>query len=156
MPTVPTTIAGPPPPTPARDQALRLLAIGILVVLIGEVLIGNTLAGGPWTTPLLALHIGVAFLLVILTGLALLLSFRSRGTKNKVTAAVVFLTALGATISGTIFLTAGQNVRALDAMEGLPVLTLIGAILLIVWGSVVVPAARTSPGTAPPGTPPAA
>ena len=61
-------------------------------------------------------------------------------------AGITFIAALGATISGTVFLLGGQSNGALYGMEGLGGLALLGALLMIIFGSVKV-------GSTPPAPP---
>jgi hypothetical protein len=135
------TAGNPPPAGPRTDRRLRIVAVPVLVGLVAESLVGSRLAtaGSPYPTSLLATHIGLSIALVLLTGYAVGLSIRLRASPGRVVAALTFVATLGATASGTVFLLAGQSGIALGGMEGLAVVAILGAILLLVWGSVKLP-----------------
>jgi hypothetical protein len=119
----------------------------MLVLLIVEGALGGQLAieGSPYPVGYLAAHIVLAILLVGFTGHAFRLALRLPKGSLKVAAAITFLTTLGATLAGTVFLLGGQATSAFDAMEGLFGVALIGAILLLVLGSVVTPTPSAPP-----------
>jgi len=128
--------------TPAtRNSALRIRAIPVLVLLFAEILVGNQLAevGTPYPWGYLAAHIALSLVLIALTAHAFVLSLHLPSGAARATAGITFLTTLGATVSGTVFLVAGQNPSALYGMEGLGGVALLGAILLLVVGSVSIP-----------------
>lgn len=131
-----------PAPAPApRDRRLRVRAIPILVLVFAEILVGNelALAGSPYPVGWLAAHVVLALLLIGFTGHALRIAVRLPSTPARVAAGLTFLSALGATIAGTVFLVAGQANSALYAMEGLAGIAILADLLLLVWGSVAVP-----------------
>ncbi|HTT16789.1 MAG TPA: hypothetical protein VMH49_05485 [Thermoplasmata archaeon] len=134
--------------SPRRRASLRVHGVLILVIALAEVLLGNALAndGSPYPASTLYAHVGIAVLLVLLTIGALVVAVRGHPMRSRAIALVTFLATLGAALGGTIFLDAGGSNVALDLMEGLPVLTLLGAILLIVWGVRPLPDA-TNPST---------
>jgi hypothetical protein len=117
-----------------------------------EILVGNQLAevGSPYPVGYLAAHVVLSVVLIAFTGHALMFAFRRPRTALRVSAAVTFVTTLGATLSGTVFLLAGQSPSALTGMEALGVIALLGSILLIVWGGGSPEA--TPSGSAPPSS----
>ena len=124
-----------------RDTAIRMRAIPMLVLLIVEGVLGGQLAivGSPYPIGYLAAHIVLAILLVGFTAHAVRRALRLPKASLKVAATITFLTTLGATLAGTVFLLGGGAMSAFDAMEALFGVALIGAILLLVLGSVVIP-----------------
>ena len=135
------SVQEPPRVSEARNTALRMRAVPMLVLLVVEGVLGGQLAivGSPYPIGYLAAHIVLAVLLVGFTGHAFQLALRLPKGSLKVAAAVTFLTTLGATVAGTVFLLGGGATSAFDAMEGLFGVALVGAILLLVLGSVVTP-----------------
>ena len=109
-----------------------------LVGLVIEAQLGSVLAGesGGYSHGYLGGHVGLAIALVLLTGWALGVAARGRGARLRGSAALTHLATLGATVSGFVFLFAGQANAALYGMEGLAGLAIVGSILLIVLGSV--------------------
>ncbi len=133
----------------ARNRTLRILAVPILALLLIDSLVGDSLMyspkGQPFPVGALALHVGVALLLVGVTGLALGLSLRLPGWRRRAAATFTHGSTVGATIAGIVFLVGGENPAALTLMEGLAVLTFLGAIALAVWGSVALPGSPRPP-----------
>jgi len=132
-----TPQAPPAAPAPApRGPSLRVRGVAVFVGFIVVSLLGNSLAfeSGGYNVAYLAAHIGVALLLVAFSGHAAVLAARSYRGVSQAVAALTLLAAIGATIAGTVFLLGGQRNGPLYAMEGLAVLGLLGAILMIVWG----------------------
>jgi hypothetical protein len=117
---------------------VRLRGIGLLVLVVGELLVGNelALAGSPYPIGYLAAHIVLAILLVGLSAHATLLAFRRSGSVAKAAGLLALLGTAGAGVAGVDFLYGGQGNPALDAMEALGGLALLAAILLIAFGSV--------------------
>ncbi len=115
---------------------LRILAIPVLALWIAEVVLGNTLAidGSPYPTDLLAAHVIVAVLAVLLTGFAVGVALRSGQRRGLYAAGVTHGSTLAATVSGLLFLFAGQNQYALDGMEGFAGAMLLGIILMALFG----------------------
>jgi len=130
------TSPNPAPDPTSRGGSLRVRAVVVFVLLIVEVLVGNelALAGSPYPLGYLAAHIVLAVLLTGFTSHVLLASIRGYRGSTRIAAGVTFVTTLGALLSGTVFLLAGQSNAALVGMEALAVLALLGAILLMVWG----------------------
>lgn len=146
MTSTPTAPLASPVPPETRDRRIRILAAPILLGLLGEILLGNSLAsvGSPYPDSYLAAHVALGLFLVALTGWAFGLSVRLPSVRARAVAGVTHLSTLGAVVAGTVFLLAGQAQGALDAMEGLAVLAILGAILLLVVGSIQV-GARAAP-----------
>ena len=145
--------ANPSPPVAtdeatARNTTLRVRAIPIFVLLLGEILLGNQLAevGSPYPVGYLAAHVVLSVLLVGFTAHVFLAALRLPKAAAKYAAAITFLSTLGATLAGTVFLLGGGSTPSLYAMEGLGGVALIAAILLMVWGSVAA-SSQTSPTT---------
>jgi len=132
---------------PARDTRIRVGAVAIFVLLLAELLLGNQLAvvGSPYPVGYLAAHIVLSILLIGFTAHVLVRSTRLPSRPAKVVAGLTFLSAVGATIGGTVFLLSGGGSNALYAMEGLGGLAVLGAILLIVFGSVEIPVKPATP-----------
>jgi len=127
------------PSTPAATPSvpsLRIRGIGVFVGFIVVSLLGNSLAleSGGYGLGYLAGHIVVALLLVAFTGHSAVLASRSYRGLSQAVSTLTLVAAIGATIAGTVFLLGGQSNGALYGMEGLAVLGLLGAILMIVWG----------------------
>lgn len=139
----PSNSPTPGPTAPVRDSRLRVRAIPIFVLLLAEILLGNQLAvvGSPYPIGYLAAHVALSLLLVGFTGHAFVLSVRLPKVSARACAGLTFLATLGATVSGTLFLLAGESSSALVGMESLGGLALLGALLLMVFGSVKVPSA---------------
>ena len=126
--------------------SLRIRALGMLVLLLVIATVGGSLAlESSYVLAYLALHVGLAVLLVGFSAHVLIAAFRSAKTPAKAGALIAFLCALGATIAGTFFLFGGGSDLALDFMEGLTVVGVIGIILILVWGSVPASPPTTTP-----------
>jgi hypothetical protein len=133
-----TDAPGPPVPPAARARStLRLHGAVILVLLLVEVLVGNLLAmaGSPYPKLTLYAHVGLAVLLVLVTAGAVGVATRRGSRRQAALAALTFAATFGAAVGGVLFLDGGGAAAALDAMEGLAGLALLGSVLLIVWGS---------------------
>jgi len=91
-----------------------------------------------YSTPLLVTHIAIALVLIGLTAHALRVAWRPlhRRWSTRGVTLLTFLSVLGATIAGFLFLFGGQNNAALVSMEGLGFVAIIGAILMFVWGTI--------------------
>lgn len=132
---------------PTHDTRIRTGAVAILVLLLAELLLGDLLAmvGSPYPVGYLAAHIALSILLVGLVAHVLVRSTRTPSRPARLAAGLTFVSTLGATLGGTVFLLGGGADAALYAMEGLGGIALLGAILLIVWGSVEIPSTPTAP-----------
>jgi hypothetical protein len=139
-----------PGPAPSRSR-LRWLGVGLLVLVLAEILVGNQLAvvGSPYPVGYLALHVILALLLVGLAVHAVRRALREGRGAAQASAALALVSVVGAGISGAVFLYAGQNNGALYGMEGLGGLAFLAAINLLVFGGArPAPAPMTPPGTA--------
>lgn len=123
----------------ARNKTLRILAIPIFILLLIDSLLGNSLMyspeGQPFPLSILTIHIGVALLLVGVTGLAFVISLRLPGWRLRVAAGLSSVSTMVATLAGTVFLLGGESPTALAWMEAFAAIAFIGDILLFVWGS---------------------
>ncbi len=126
-----------------RNRILRILALPIFVLLLIDSLLGDSLMyspkGQPFPLGALTLHVGVALLLIVVTGLALGLSLRLPGWRPRAAAALTHASTVGATIAGVVFLFGGENPPALAFMEGLAAIAFLGTLALAIWGSVALP-----------------
>ena len=122
-----------------HDQTLRIRAVVILGLLLAEILVGNQLAllGSPYPWGWLAAHIGLSIVLVAFTAHAFVISVRLPSWPARVASGVTFLSSVGATIDGILFLYGGASRSSLYGMEGLSAVAFLGCILLIFVGSVV-------------------
>lgn len=148
-----TTTSGTGPSVAAlssKDRSLRARAVPIFLLVIGEILVGNELAeaGSPYPLGYLAAHIALAIVLVAFSVHVLIRAVRLPSMPARAAAGVTFVSALGAALGGTVYLFAGSSAYALDAMEAFGGVALLGSVLLILWGSVSVPAAPV-PSQAP-------
>jgi hypothetical protein len=142
-------VAGAPAaPAPPRDVTLRYHGLALLVLVGLEIYLGNALAlaGSPYPSDLIDAHVVAAALLILVSAATVAIAARRPRALLKATSVVTFLAAVGATASGSIFLWHGQNNGALDGMLTGAGVTLLGAIVLLIGGSV--PVAATA-GTAP-------
>jgi hypothetical protein len=118
----------------APGPSLRTWGILVLVFFVLTSAVGGSLASeSSYLAVTLASHIGLA---VVTLGLAAYgASFLGRYYKAipRGFAGLSALSALGATIAGTIFLVRGQNPIALYSMEGFAVLGILACLLLIVF-----------------------
>ncbi len=124
-----------------KSKILRVLSIPILVFLAMEIASGSLLAdqrvaGIPYDFGFLVFHALAKILLLAVTVLAVIISFRLPSSRNRAAATVAFGSTLGATIAGLIYQYAGKSPIADGGMAGLSGLVLIAAILLLIWGSV--------------------
>jgi hypothetical protein len=129
-----------------KSQSLRVHAVVLLVLVIIESAVGGSLAleGSTYSLGYLGGHIGLAVLLVLLSAWVLVLARRVAAPLAQIAAGITLLACIGATIAGTVFLTAGQSNGALDAMEGFAGVAVLTSLILIVVGSV-----RDSPQASP-------
>ena len=128
----------------ARDSRLRYLAIPFLAVVFAEILVGNqlALAGGPYPVGYLAAHVALSILLIAFGAYLVIIAHGLHRALPSILSWLAFVSVVIATISGTVFLVGGGAQGALYGMEGFGGLALLVSILLIVWGSVPVPAGR--------------
>jgi len=129
--------ASPTELAPLRDRRLRILAIPILALIFAEALFGSSLAseGSSYSPEYLAAHVGVAAVLCALALFSVIYAFLRFGWRTRTAAGLTAVAVVGATLAGTVFYFGGQSGAALNGMESLTGVALIGAILLILWGS---------------------
>jgi hypothetical protein len=118
------------------DRRLRIFAIPILIATVVEGILGSALFSESLTVWNALPHIILALVMVEMTAHAFVISLRLRGLRHKVAAALAMVSTLGATISGAIFLFAGESPAALESMEVTTGLLVVGTLLLLLWGSV--------------------
>jgi hypothetical protein len=124
-----------PRPIAPAVPSVRIRAFSIFVLVILEALVGNTLAfESSYSVAVLAAHIALALVIVAVSAHVVWVAVRYYRVPARVAALFTLVSAVGATIGGTVFLLAGSNVAGLDAMEGFSGVAILGAILLLVWG----------------------
>ena len=129
----------PSPPAPATTAAswasLRFWGILLLVFFVLTSTVGGSLAlESSYLAVTLASHIGLALVTLGLGGYATSFVGRSYKAMPRGFAGLCALSALGATIAGTIYLLGGQAAGALDAMEAFALIGILAALLMIVFG----------------------
>ena len=129
-------------PQPMVGHRLQILAVGVLVLVIVEAVVGETLASvsGTYPTWLLVTHIVLALLLVGFGAHVLLRAWRTSRYAAQLSGVLVFAGVLAATISGAVFLWAGGSDAALLGMEVGAGVAAIGALLLLLFGWESLPA----------------
>jgi hypothetical protein len=120
-----------------RLPPLRARAVPLLLLLLVEALLGNQLAvvGSPYPLGYLVAHVALAVLLVAFSTHVLVLARRLPGVPARTAAWVTFVSTIIATAGGTAFLFGGQSSAALYAMVAFAGVAILGAVLLLVWGS---------------------
>jgi cation transport ATPase len=135
-------MATPPPPAaqapvekPASKSSLRFWGILVFVFFVLASAVGGSLAAeSSYLSVTLASHIGLAIVTLGLAGYATSFVGRSYKALPRGFAGLSALSALGATIAGTIFLVGGSSNGALYAMEAFAGLGLLASLLMIVLG----------------------
>jgi hypothetical protein len=128
-PTEPQSAGGP------AARSLRLFGVVVFVMFLLTSAIGGSLAlESSYLAVTLASHIGLALITLGIAGYATSVVGRSYRAPARASAGVAALAALGATIAGTVFLLDGSSNSALYAMEGLAVVGILAAIVMIVAG----------------------
>jgi hypothetical protein len=132
----PSSSSGSPSATAAAPgPSLRYWGILVLVFFLLTSAVGGSLAlESSYLAITLASHIGLALVTLGLSGYATSFIGRSYTARPRASAGLGALSALGATIAGTIFLVGGQNNAALYAMEGFAGIGILAALLMIVFG----------------------
>jgi len=119
----------------AAGRSLRALGVLVFVLFLLTSAVGGSLALESSYLPItLASHIGLALVTLGIAGYATSSVGRSYKALPRGSAGLAALSALGATIAGTVFLVDGQTNSTLYAMEGLAVLGILAAILMIAFG----------------------
>lgn len=122
-------------PTPARTTSLRYWGILLLVMFLLTSAVGGSLALESSYLPItLASHIGLALVTLGLGVYANAVVARPYRVLPHAYVGLGALSALGATISGAVFLLGGQSNPALYAMEGFAVAGIVGSVLTVVFG----------------------
>ena len=133
----------PPPSSSTSSSAtaavpgpsLRRWGILVLVFFLLSSAVGGSLAlESSYLLVTLASHIGLALVTLGLAGYATSFVGRSYKSMPRGFAGLSALSALGATIAGTIFLVGGQSAATLDVMEGFAGIGILAALLMIVFG----------------------
>ncbi len=133
-------MASPPSPSTSSSAttagpSLRVWGILVLVFFLLSSAVGGSLAlESSYLLVTLASHIGLALVTLGLAGYATSFTGRSYKAMPRGFAGLSALSALGATIAGTIFLVGGQNTASLYAMEGFAGIGILAALLMIVFG----------------------
>jgi hypothetical protein len=121
--------------TAVPGPSLRIWGVLVLVFFLLTSTVGGSLALESSYLPItLASHIGLALVTLGLAGYATSFIGRSYKPMPRAFAGLGALSALGATIAGTIFLVGGQSTAALYAMEGFAGIGILAALLMIVFG----------------------
>jgi hypothetical protein len=131
----------PPAPTTSQSPAatagpsLRVWGVLVFVTFLLTSTVGGSLALESSYLPVtLASHVGLAIVTLGVAGFAASFVGRYYRALPRAAAGIAALSALGATIAGTVFLLGGQGNPALYAMEGFGVLGILAGILMIVVG----------------------
>jgi len=131
----PTSPPVPPPKATPSEPSLRIWGVLVLVFFVLTSAVGGSLALESSYLPItLASHIGLAVVTLAIAGYATSFVGRSYKPLPRALAGLGALAALGATIAGTVFLLGGQSNGALEAMEGLAVIGILAALLMIAFG----------------------
>lgn len=128
--------------------SLRFWGVLTLVMFLLSSAVGGSLAlESSYLSVTLASHIGLALVTLGIAGYAASFVGRYYRPPARASAGLAALTALGATIAGTVFLLDGQSNSALYAMEGFAVVGILASIVMVVVGE---PSGRHAPtGTSP-------
>jgi hypothetical protein len=123
------------PPGATSRGSLRAWGILLLVMFLLTSAVGGSLAlESSYLAVTLASHIGLALVTLGLAGYSASFVGRAYKALPRACSGLAALSALGATIAGTIFLLGGQSNPALYAMEGLAGLGILASLLLVVFG----------------------
>jgi hypothetical protein len=135
MATPPTSSTASSATTAVSGPSLRVWGILVLVFFLLSSAVGGSLALESSYLPVtLASHIGLALVTLGLAGYATSFVGRSYKAMPRGSAGLSAVSALGATIAGTIFLVGGQSTAALYAMEGFAGIGILAALPMIVLG----------------------
>ena len=122
-------------PMTSPRESLRYWGLLVLVFFVITSLLGGSLAlESSYLAVTLASHIGLAIVTLVLAGYATSAIGRRYRSAPRTGAALSAVSALVAVIAGTVYLTAGQPVGALYAMEAFAGVGIVGALLMIVFG----------------------
>ena len=121
--------------TEARGPSLRVWGLLVLVFFVLTSAVGGSLAlESSYLVVTLTSHIGLALVTLGLAGYGAAFISRFYKAAPRAGAGLSALSALGATISGAVFLLGGQSNAALYSMEGFAGLGIVGALLMAVLG----------------------
>ncbi len=124
-----------PTSSPAVRATLRFWGVLVLVFFVLTSAIGGSLAmESSYLIVTLASHIGLALVTLGLAAYATSFVGRTYQTLPRAASGLAALSALAATISGTVFLLGGQSNAALYAMESFAGLGILAGLLMIVFG----------------------
>ena len=135
--TAPSSPAGDPAPNKPAAPARSLRPWGAVVLLLFVLTsaIGGSLAlESSYLIVTLASHIGLALVTLGLAGYASMVVARSYRGLARASSGLASLSALAATVAGTVYLLGGQGAIALGVMEVFAVLGMIMAFLMIAFG----------------------
>jgi len=124
---------------PIRDHAaihsLRYWGALVFVLFFLTSAVGGSLAlESSYLLVTLVSHIGLALVTLAAAGYAIRVGARDYSVVPRASAGIASLAALGATIAGAVFYFGGQSNPALYAMEGLGLVGLLAALVMIVLG----------------------
>lgn len=144
--------AAPPSPKSSSSStvtvwsSLRVWGVLVLLFFVLTSAVGGSLAlESSYLIVTLASHIGLALVTLGISGYATSFVGRSYRAVPRASAGLSALAALGATIAGTVYLVGGQSNGALVAMEGLALLGILFALLMIAFGGSNGKRASTAP-----------
>jgi hypothetical protein len=130
-----TTTVSPTPLKPVEGVSLRVWGVILLVMFLLTSAVGGSLAlESSYVLATLASHIGLALVTLGLAGYAAAVLGRQYKILPRAFAGLAALSALVATIAGTVFYFGGEGNPALYAMEGFAGLGILASLLLIVLG----------------------
>ncbi len=122
-------------PAPGPWALLRTWGILVFVFFLLTSAVGGSLASeSSYLALTLASHIGLALVTLGLAGFAASRLGRRYRPVPRAASGLGALAALGATVSGTVFLVGGQSNAALYCMVGFAVVGLVASLLMIVFG----------------------
>jgi hypothetical protein len=135
MSAAPNTTVTPIAPKSAKGISLRGWGVILLVMFLLTSAVGGSLAlESSYVLATLVSHIGLALITLGLSGYGAAVLGRKYKALPQAFAGLAALSALIATIAGTIFYFGGQSNPALYAMEGFAGLGILASLLLIVFG----------------------
>ncbi|HTT72813.1 MAG TPA: hypothetical protein VMG99_01495 [Thermoplasmata archaeon] len=133
--TNPAPPANPAPEVSSTGGSLRLWGVLLLVLFLVTSTVGGSLAlESSYLFVTLASHIGLALVTLGVSVYAVAFVGRAYRAVPQGFAGLAALSALGATIAGTVFLVGGQSNGALYAMEGLAGIGILASLVVIVVG----------------------
>ncbi len=119
----------------SSGPSLRTLGVLVLLLFLLTSAVGGSLAlESSYLALTLASHIGLALVTLAIAGYATSRVGRHYRTLPRAFSGLAAFSALGATIAGTVFLLGGRPDAALYGMEGLAILGIVSALVMIVAG----------------------